>query len=518
MEGPEAIRRSPTKVPRWVWAGAIATILLLCGIFIWRKPSNPQPPPTPSPFADLLIESEPSGADLTLDGGSPMKTPHTFKDLKFGPHRLTMTLEGYSPIERDLQFSGLNPAKIILEPKPKPREEIAKLSVRSDPPGASIRLDGTLPQEPPNTFTNVKFGEHKVTAALEGYEPKEQVLAVHGGISNEIVLKLDRAQTKPAQDPLQALITERNDYEAARDWPKYRNISLELVRRLTTAGEPASKEHRDLLANVIEGIRTKGHGLSSEEFGAYEANLKYAAKLDLVPAILVLADNLRQRKSPDAFNWYYYAAETKHVAPAMTKLGWLYWLGECGQEADKAQALKWFKLAQAAGETNAGVIVGKCYLRGDGIAKDEDEAIRILRPLAEAGVADAKTLIGECYYYGLGQFAKLTQKQRDQMAKKFFEEAVAAGDWEACGHLGVMYEVGQGVPKDWKQAARLYLQGVENENPVCMYYYARAIENHGVDLMKMLGRQDKAETYYAKAAAASITEARKWCIEHDVKF
>jgi TPR repeat protein len=202
----------------------------------------------------------------------------------------------------------------------------------------------------------------------------------------------------------------------------------------------------------------------------------------------------------------------------MTKLGWLYWLGECGQEADKSQALKWFKLAHAAGETNAGVIVGKCYLRGDGIAKDEDEAIRILLPLAGAGVADAKTLIGECYYYGLGEFGKLTQKQRDQMAKKFFEEAVAAGDWEACGHLGVMYEVGQGVPKDWKQAARLYLQGVENENPVCMYYYARAIENHGADLMKMLGRQDKAETYYAKAAAASITEARKWCIEHDVKF
>ena len=109
MEGPEAIRRGPTKVPRWVWAGAIATILLLCGIFIsipefrsWRK----QPAPTPSPLADLLIESEPSGADLTLDGGPPVRTPHTFKDLKFGPHRLTMTLDGYSPVERGIEFGA----------------------------------------------------------------------------------------------------------------------------------------------------------------------------------------------------------------------------------------------------------------------------------------------------------------------------------------------------------------------------------------------------------------------------
>jgi TPR repeat protein len=81
-----------------------------------------------------------------------------------------------------------------------------------------------------------------------------------------------------------------------------------------------------------------------------------------------------------------------------------------------------------------------------------------------------------------------------------------------------MYEVGQGVPKDWKQAARLYVQGVQHENPICMYYYARALENHGPELAKMFNRQDKAETYYIKAAAASVTAARQWCIEHNVKF
>ena len=515
MEGPEAIRRGPTKVPRWVWAAAIATILLLCGIFIWRKPSNPQPAPIPSPFADLLIESEPSGADLTLDGSPPVRTPHTFKDLKFGPHRLTMTLDGYSPVERGIEFTGSGLPKIVL--RPKLPEEIAKLTIRSDPPGASIRLDGTLPQEP-NTFTNVKFGEHRVTAVLEGFEPREQVLIARREMSNDVILKLDRAKPTPSRDPLQSLLAEHRDSEAARDWPNYRAVSLELLGRLTRQGEPASKEHREMLTTVIEGLRTKGPALTNEEFRAYEENLKYAAQLDIVPAILVIADKLRARNSPDAFNWYYYAAEAKHVSYAMTKIAWLYWLGECGQQANKEEGLKWFKLAQEAGDADAGTIVGDCYLRGDGVAKDEDAGIRILLSLAKLGAPHAKTLIGQCYYNGSGQFAKLTQSERNRMAKIFFEDAIQAGDWPACGHLGVMYEVGQGVPKDWKQAARLYLQGVEHENPICMYYYARALENHGPELTRMLDRQDKAETYYVKAAAASITEARRWCIEHNVKF
>jgi serine/threonine protein kinase/TPR repeat protein len=516
---PDVIRPRPGKMPRWVGVAAVAAVLIVVAIlvatFIPRKPAPPQP--TPSRFADLLVESEPSGANLTLDGAPPIKTPHTFKDLKFGPHRLTITLDGYSPVERDIEFSGASLPKIVLEPKRKPPEEIAKLSVRSDPPGASIRLDGTLPQEP-NTFKNVKFGAHRLTAAMEGFEPKEQPLVVSRDTSREIILKLDRVKPTPSRDPLQPLLDERKKAEAASDWGKYHMASLQLLDRLTSSGEPASNEHREILTTVIEGLRTQKAALTTKEFPAYEENLKHAARLDIVPAILIVADNLRARNSPEAFNWYYYAAEKKHNAYAMSRIAWLYWSGQCGQQVDKAQGFEWFKLAFQAGDADAGTIVGSCYLRGDGTSKDEDEGIRILLSLAKLGVPHAKTLIGQCYYSGCGQFAKLSQSERNRMAKSFFEEAILAGDWEACGHLGVMYEVGQGVPKDWKQAARLYLQGVEHENPICMYYYARALESHGPELAKMLDRQDKAETYYVKAAAAAVTEARRWCIEHNVKW
>ncbi len=600
------------KIRVWVWLACVA-MLLLCSIpFILKKLSHPVAkgpsrtdlheggPNLFAEFGDLIIETEPIGAAVTLDKSPPTTAPHTFKNVTFGTHRLTVTLDGYLPVEQELRFDGANPPKIVLQPKPRPPEEIAKLSVRSNPAGALIRLDGALPPEPPNTFINVRFGKHKLTASLDGYEPKEEDLIVDRGMATDIILQLDRIKPTPAPeeiaklsvrsnppgalirldgappsqppntfikvkfgkhkltasldgyepkekdlivdrgtaadiilqldrikptpapsptpDSVIALLDEVKGYEAAQDWLKYHRASLSLVQRLTTSGEPASAKHKEALQVVMEGLRTKGPALNSNEFTAYEENIKYAAHLDIMPAILILADHLKIKNSPEAFNWYYYAGETRRSPDAMTMLGWLYYRGDCGLRPDRETAFKWFKLAYENGSTAAGTVVGDCYLRGDGTAKDQDAGIRILLQLANAGVPHAKTLIGQSYYDGFGHFGKLGQGERDQKAKAYYEQAIAAGDWVAYGHLGVLYEVGRGVPKDWKQAVKLYLQGVDRKDPICMYYYARALEEHGAEITRIFGRRDKAETYYKKAAAASVTSAKDWCVEHNVKF
>ena len=133
-----------------------------------------------------------------------------------GRHRLTSNTRRISPRRTRIEFRRGGNAEDCSQPNPKPPEEIAKLSVRSDPPGASIRLDGTLPQEP-NTFRNVKFGEHRLTATMEGFEPKEQLLVVSKDTSSEIILKLP-----PPRDPLQPLFDELKDAEAANDWKTIR--------------------------------------------------------------------------------------------------------------------------------------------------------------------------------------------------------------------------------------------------------------------------------------------------------
>jgi len=514
---PAAAMRRQKRAPVWVWA-ACAAVVLLAGSVALLKNHPAAPPPVTLTSGDLTIESAPAGAAITLDGGGPVKTPYAFKKVGFGTHRISLSLDGYLPVTEDLQFNGANPSIIVLQPRPALPTALERLSVRSEPPGASIRLDGAPPDKPPGTFTNVKFGSHQLTATLDGYEAKQQALPVTPGMAAELILTLNRNQSTPAPDPIEAAEKEIDKYNAAQDTPGYLDASLELVRLLTTGGEPASPMHSQLLERTITGLRTKSHLLGGDEFSEYKDNFLLAAHRDIVPAILLLADNLKAANSTEAFGWYYYAAATKQNPYAMRMLAWLYWLGECGVTPDKQTGFQWFKHAYETGDTIAGAILGNCYLRGDGTSKDEEAGITVLLPLANAGVADAQTLIGECYYYGYGEFATLTEDERNQKAVDYFQKAIAGKDWAACGHLGVLYETGEGVTKDWKEAVKLYLQGVDNQNPVCMYYYARAIENHPDEIKKVFGRNDKAESYYKMAATAGIADARAWCVDHKVQF
>jgi hypothetical protein len=48
------------------------------------------------------------------------------------------------------------------------------------------------------------------------------------------------------------------------------------------------------------------------------SSIETAAHLDILPAILMLAE---QEKGSEAFNWFYYAAETKGDSYAIMKVG-----------------------------------------------------------------------------------------------------------------------------------------------------------------------------------------------------
>src|SRR5260370_31402541 len=88
----------------------------------------------------------------------------------------------------------------------KPSQEIAALSVQSEPAGAAILLDGKPPQAPSNTFTHVPFGTHQLTATLDNYESINQDIQVRRGMSPEVHLQLKQildiaalsVQTEPA--------------------------------------------------------------------------------------------------------------------------------------------------------------------------------------------------------------------------------------------------------------------------------------------------------------------------------
>src|SRR5208337_1011241 len=144
-------------------------------------------------IATLSVQSEPPGALILLDGKPPQAPPNTFTHVPFGTHQLTATLDDYEPIKQDIEVRRGMAPKIRLQLKP--TQEIAALSVQTEPTGAAILLDGKPPQAPSNTFTHVPFGTHQLSATLDDYEPIKQDFEVRRGMTPQI-----RLQLKPSQE------------------------------------------------------------------------------------------------------------------------------------------------------------------------------------------------------------------------------------------------------------------------------------------------------------------------------
>ena len=87
----------------------------------------------------------------------------------------------------------------------------------------------------------------------------------------------------------------------------------------------------------------------------------------------------------------------------------------------------------------------KAYDRGDYAT-----AMKEWRPLAEQGIAKAQSNLGSMYEYGEGV------PQDDKEAARWYRLAAEQGYAKAQSSLGLMYEYGEGVPQDDVQA-RMWL-------------------------------------------------------------
>ena len=124
-------------------------------------------PPAPG---DLVVTSEPPGADIMLDGeDTGQSTPHTFADLEGGvTHTVSVSLDGWNvqPGSRTVEvpFGSKVTVPFTLS------QGLGSLAVTSDPAGAAIRLDGALTGElTPFTFEDLAPGDHTVAVELAYY-------------------------------------------------------------------------------------------------------------------------------------------------------------------------------------------------------------------------------------------------------------------------------------------------------------------------------------------------------------
>src|SRR5271165_912085 len=322
-----------------------------------------------------------------------------------------------------------------------------------------------------------------------------------------------RLQLKPSS--IDTLLREIKNYD--QDSPQYLTAYVRIVQLA-----PSSVEYSKELERTIERLRRKIPPISTDEFRlSYKGSVKDAANLDILPAILWLAEN---ENGDDALNLFLHAAKLGD-SYAMLKVG-QYYLRK-GTSNDDVEGFGWLNRAYDAPNRNleAGAYIGDCYLSGKGTKQDVQKAEEIIMPLANQNVVPAMTLAGRILQYkadlkrteaGGGTNPQIQRKleaqasELDRQARQWWEPAAEKDDWNASAHLGQFYEEGWGgVKKSEEEAEKRYKTGADHGNALSMFFYGLMIE-------KKPGRHSEAGQLISRAAAIGLPSAIKWCRESNV--
>ena len=115
----------------------------------------------------LLVESNPPGADVLIDGVSKGNTPLLLTDLPLGDYKLEFRSASQLPRTMTAELVGRNPVRVFAELI----SNTARLSVTSTPDDAEVRIDGIMVGKTPVTIEEVQAGESEVKVSKRGYTP-----------------------------------------------------------------------------------------------------------------------------------------------------------------------------------------------------------------------------------------------------------------------------------------------------------------------------------------------------------
>jgi TPR repeat protein len=311
---------------------------------------------------------------------------------------------------------------------------------------------------------------------------------------------------KPAQ-LTREMLAGAEQAEAAQDWPKAIMAYVQLHQQF-----PKSEVPRVRLELLLSKLQAEGGGLKDETFDQLRGPLTEAAKLGVVSAMELLGQSLRQRDPKAAFAWLCSAAAHGR-AHAMQEVGLRYSNG-AGVERDLVKAAQWFEMARAAGDATAGTLLAECFLFGKGVTKNESKAISLLRDAVAAKDPRAMDQLANCYHKGIGV------AQNDAEAFRLYSQAASLHYLDSSGNLGVLYltseatNLGKNVPARTQAAVKLFRDGAKENNPFCMYLYARCLEA-GTGMPQDV---NAAADWYRRAAEAGNRPAQEWCRQHQVAF
>ena len=153
----------------------------------------------------LDIQSDPTGANITLDGVFQGTTPKVIQDIMNGVHTLKLEKTGYAPWEEPVivlpnQTSTVF-AKLSLSPP-----STGSIAVESVPENATVYLDGGIAGFTPLAILDVSPGPHIILIELTGYQPYNKGITVTAGGITTVVAALT-----PVPPPTTGIVDVQSD-------------------------------------------------------------------------------------------------------------------------------------------------------------------------------------------------------------------------------------------------------------------------------------------------------------------
>ena len=119
-----------------------------------------------SSFGSLDVTTDPTGAELYLDGKNIGVSPTSINRLIEGEHTLLARKPGYDDVRQTIAIQPETPSRAHLDML----RMYGRLSVASTPSGATVTIEGKPVGQTPLSLDSVRKGERTVRVELKGYD------------------------------------------------------------------------------------------------------------------------------------------------------------------------------------------------------------------------------------------------------------------------------------------------------------------------------------------------------------
>jgi len=191
---PQGNTRASSMRPRLIAAAVVLVALTSGGAMAARSYfSSAAAAPEPVLTGTVVVNTEPAGANVVVDGQAHGQTPMT-ASLKVGAHTIELSKDG---VHRTMTVNVTANTQISqFVEMPKAAVVTGDLQVRTDPSGARVSVDGQARGVSPLTIPGLAPGSHMVVLENDLGSVNEDV-TIQPGITASLVVPMKAPQGAP---------------------------------------------------------------------------------------------------------------------------------------------------------------------------------------------------------------------------------------------------------------------------------------------------------------------------------